>query len=185
MFGYSWIKYEVFTFPKRQTQGMEPKIEVDTKLLQLSEVTAKQWRQLQELQGRFAVLYLKWRYGSSDTHILLAFTKAELAHVEWIVPARKIQARYPFVTKNSYSIVSCLTAQHFRGLGVFPAQLGKVIDSAIPSGEYWIWTASDNLSSTKGIRKAEGVKVGEFVQRKWLWGCVSHIEYFHERGDWE
>ncbi len=183
MFGYSRIKYEVFVFPDKQAQGVEPKIEIDTKLLQLSEVTAKQWRQLQELQGRFAVLYLKWRYGSSDTHILLAFIRGRLAHVGWVVPARKIRPRYPFVTKNSYSIISCLTARRFRGLGIFPAQLRKIIDSAILSDQYWIWARSDNLSSIKGIRRAKGVQVGEFVQRKWLWGCMSHIEYFPERGD--
>lgn len=183
MFGYSRIKYEVFVFPDKQAQGVEPKIEIDTKLLQLSEVTAKQWRRLQDLQGRLAALYLKWQYGSPDTHILLAFTRGRLAHVEWVVPARKIRPRYPFVTENSYSIISCLTARRFRGLRVFPAQLRKIIDSAIPSDQYWIWTASGNLSSIKGIRKAEGVKVGEFVQRKWLWGCVSRTEYFPKRDD--
>jgi len=185
MFGYSRIKYEVFAFSKKTPQKIEPKIEVDTKLLRLSEVTAQQWQQLQELQGRFAVLYLKWRYGSSDTHILLTFAKEKLVYVEWVVPAKKIRARYPFVTEKSYLIISCLTSPDFRGRGIYPAQLQNVVQSDIQTQIYWGLAARDNIPSLKGIQRAGGMKMGVFIQRKWLWGCISRPEYFPEGSDTE
>jgi len=183
MIGYSRTKYEAFILPKKLLKKMEPKTEVDTKLLWLGEVTAQQWRQLKQLQGQFTVLYLRFRYGAPDTHILLVFAEGKLVHVEWIVPASKIKSRYGFISEDSYSIISCLTSKSFRGLGIYPSHIQKVVESDIPAKVFWIWTESTNIPSLKGISKAGGIKVGEFVQKKWLWGCISHIEYFREEGD--
>lgn len=180
MFGYSSIKHEVFTLPKNLSDKVTAKVELNTKLLHLNELTPKHWRQLKELQGRFAALYLRWRYGSPDTYILFAYVEETLAHIEWIVPSGKIRGRYPFVTEDSYAIISCLTLPRFRGLGIYSSQVQKVVESDIPARMFWIWTASTNMPSLKGIRKAGGVKVGEFVQKRWFWGCMSHIEYFTE-----
>jgi len=165
--GYSKIKNVVFILRAKEASDIaSPKVKVDTKVLQMDKVTPLQWRELKQLQGQFGVLYLRFRYGSPNTYILLAYVEGTLAHVEWIVPASRIKSRYPFVSEDSYSIISCLTAPCFRGLGIYPAQLGRVIESAIPSNKYWIWTASDNISSIKGIRKAGGIKVREFIQQK-------------------
>jgi len=181
MLGYSQTIYEVFVFTKKACRRIEPKVEVETKLLPLGAVTREHWRQVGQLQGRLAVSYLKFRYGSANTYVLLAYFGEELVHAEWIVPAEKIKGRYPFVADGSYSIISCLTLQSFRGLGIYPSQIQKVVKSNIQAETFWIWTASTNAQSLKGIGKAGGIKVGEFVQKKWLWGCISHIEYFPER----
>jgi len=156
------------------------KIQVGTKLLRLGEVTGEQWQQLRQLQGRFATFYLRFRYGAPDTRILLAFADAELAHVGWIVPAYKLQARYPFVSDGSYSIISCLTTGRLRGLRIYPSQIQKVVQSDVSAKRFWIWTESTNTPSLKGIGKAGGIKVGEFIQTKWFWGCTSHVRYFPE-----
>lgn len=173
MFGYSRTKYKVFHFPKNLSQKVESRIEVDTKFLHLEEVTVRDWRQLRKLQGRLAVSYLKWRYGSHDTRILLAYVKGELAHVEWIVPAKKIRRRYHFITKNSYLIISCLTSSNFRGQRIYPAQLQYVLRSDIPTEVYWGLAAHDNIPSLKGIERAGGINAGEFVQRRWFWGLIT------------
>jgi len=181
MLGYSRVEYEVFTITEKAYKRLNPKVEIETKLLQLREVTSQQWRQLKQLQGQFTVLYLKFRYGAPDAHILLAFAGCELAHVEWIIPAYRLKGRYPFICDNSYSIISCLTTEGFRGLWIYPSQIQKVIESRISAKEFWIWTASTNISSLKGITKAGGIKVGKFIQRKWFWGCISRIKYFPHR----
>lgn len=173
MLGCSRTKYKVFRFSKNLTQKVESRIEVDTKLLHLEEVTAQHRRQLKKLQGQFAVSYLKWRYDSPDTRILFAYVKGELAHVEWVVPARKIRHRYHFVTENSYLIISCLTSPNFRGQRIYPAQLQYVLQSDIPTEIYWGLAAHDNIPSLKGIEKAGGITAGEFVQRKWFWGLIA------------
>lgn len=178
MFGYSQRRFEVFTFPENFTHKVCAKIRLETNLLPLGEVTTQQWKQLKQLRGRLAVWYLRWRYGSPETYILLAFVEKILAHIEWVVPAYMLKSRYPFVCDNSYSIISCLTEQSFRGLGIYPSQIQKVVASGMQAKMFWIWTASTNIPSLKGIRKAGGVKVGEFVQKKWFWGCISHIQYF-------
>jgi GNAT superfamily N-acetyltransferase len=180
MLGYSRKKGEVFIFSKEPPQRVSPKIELETKLLRVSEVTAQQWSQLKQLQGKLAVFYLRFRYGSPDTYILLGFAKGKLVYVEWVVPSKKIRSRYPFVKENTYFIMSCLTSPDFRGLGIYPALIQKAVQSHINSKIYWGAAAPTNIPSLKGIYKAGGVKVGEFVQKKWFWGCISHIEYHPE-----
>ena len=118
MFGSSRVEYEVFTLPKTLPEILQPKVEIDTQLFPLKALTHRLWNQLIKLQGHRRALYLKWRYGSSDTYILMAFIQQLLAHVEWIVPAKKIRGRYPFVSDNSYSIISCLTYFNNKNLSV-------------------------------------------------------------------
>jgi hypothetical protein len=153
-------------------------VKLDTRILPIKVLTNKDWKQIKKLQGRLGTIYLKWKYGSPETMILLGFVEGKLAHIQWIVPAEKIKARYPFVTEGSYSIISCLTSQRFRGLGIYPSQIQKVVESDVPAKIFWIWTPSTNAPSLKGIRKAGGIKVAEIIQKRWFWGCVSHIENF-------
>jgi hypothetical protein len=180
MFGYSRVEYEVFTLGRDIPREISAKVQVNTKICRLGELTARHWRRLRELQGTFGTLYLRLRYGSADTHVLLAFVEEELVHVEWIVPAQKIRKRYWFVENNSYSIISCLTAKKFRGRRIYTSQIQEVARSDIPAKAFWIWTATANIPSLKAIRKAGAVKVAELVQKKWFWGIISSIEYFPE-----
>jgi len=184
MFGGSEATNDVFVLKKNGISDIvTSKAEVVTEILRLCALKRSWLRELKRLQGSTAVSYLKLRYGSGNTYVLLAYVDNTLAHVEWIVPAGKIRGRYPFVTEDSYSIISCLTAPSFRGLGIYPSQIQKVVKSDIPAKIFWIWSESTNIPSLKGICKAGGIKVGELVQKKWFWGCVSHIEYFPEGDD--
>lgn len=183
MLGYSQTRNEVFTLPEKIPQKICPKVELNTKLLRLRAMTSQQWGRLKQFQGKFTAVYLRFRYGGPDTHVLLAFIEGKLVHVQWIVPAYKLKRRYRFVPDNSHSIISCLTRHDLRGLGIFPSQIQRVVESDIPAKLFWIWSASTNAPSLKGIRKAGGIKVGEFVHKKWFWGCVSHIKYFPKGTD--
>lgn len=184
LFGISQVRNEVFVFKKNKiSRIIMPKVKISTIILPLSELNRDQLKQIRAQQGKFAAYYLKLKYGSLKTYILLAYAGECLTHVQWIVPAGKIKARYPFVTENSYSIISCLTAESFRGLGIYPSQIQKVVQSDIPARIFWIWAPSTNTPSLKGIRKAGGIKVAEIVQKRWFWGCISHIEYFPEGDD--
>ncbi|MBN2378080.1 MAG: hypothetical protein JXD22_16905 [Sedimentisphaerales bacterium] len=172
MLGYSKIKHDVFIFEK-QTEPFEAKIKINTLCLPVNQLSKAQWHDVKSLQGKLAVSYLKWRYGSPETYVLLAYADKALAHIGWVVPAKKIMSRYPFVTKNSYFIIACLTSPDFRGMGIYPSQLQKIVNSEIPNQLYWGMAACDNIPSLKGIHKAGGIKVGEYVQQKWLYGCFS------------
>ena len=181
--GYSEIKHIVFTLPRDTVTVVSPMVKLDTRILPIKVLTNKDWKQIKELQGRLGTIYLKWKYGSPETYVLLAYVDKALAHIEWIVPANKIRVRYPFVTEGSYSVISCLTLPRFRGLGIYPSQIQKVVESDIPAKMFWIWTPSTNTPSLKGICKAGGIKVAELVQEKWFWGCKSCIAYFPKGSD--
>lgn len=181
MFGYSSTKNEVFVLQKDKIPDVVAiRTKITTKILPLLALSKSVRREAKELQGKAAFAYLKYRYDSPNTYILLAYVEGMLAHVAWIVPASKIRGRYPFVTEKSYSIISCLTSQGLRGLGIYPSQIQKVVKSDIPAKMFWVWAASTNAASLKGIRKAGGVKVGECIQQKWLYGCISRIKFFPE-----
>jgi hypothetical protein len=187
VFGYYKTREEVFTFSKDSAEKVEPKVQVETKLLRLSEVTAQQWKQLRHLQGRtgtlyirwcIAILYIRWRYGSPDTYILLAYVQGKLAHVGWVVPAKKIKKRYSFVADGSYFIIASFTPVDFRGLRIYPSQLRRIVESDIESETYWGLVACHNIASLKGVRRAGGIKAGEFIHEKWLHGVISRGKYF-------
>ncbi|MHC4255129.1 MAG: hypothetical protein ACYSUL_05845 [Planctomycetota bacterium] len=178
MLGYSKIRSDIFTFSETIPQKVEARTRIDSKLLKLGDMTSTQWRQLKKVQGTFSVTYLKYRYGSPSTYLLLAYVGNKLAHVEWIVPAKRIKGRYPFLTDNTYFIISCLTSPDFRGLRIYPSQLRHVVESEIQTNLYWGMAACDNVPSIKGIYRAGGIKVGESVQTRWFWGLFSRLKYF-------
>ena len=160
LFGISQVRNEAFVFKKNEiSRIITPKVKISTMILPLSELNWNQLKQIRAQQGKFAACYLKFKYSSLKTCVLLAYAGECLTHIQWIVPAEKIKARYPFVTENSYSLISCSTLQKFRGLGIYPSQIQKVVESDIPAKLFWIWTASSNTSSLKGIRKAGGIKL--------------------------
>jgi hypothetical protein len=181
MFGYSRINHKVFTLPGDPVNTVTPKLKLDSTLLCVYELTTVQSRQIKKLQGRLAVTYLKWRYGSEDTYVLLAYYKDRLVHIEWVVPAQKIKARYPFINDNSYAIISCMTCENFRGLGIYPSQIQEVVKSEIPSSKFWIWTPFNNKASLKGIAKSGAKEAGEIIQKKRLWGLFSSVQYHPQK----
>ncbi|MHC4474804.1 MAG: hypothetical protein ACYTEL_04120 [Planctomycetota bacterium] len=174
MFGKSQALNELFVFKRETTlNSVDPKTVVATEILPLSGLKRHHLKRLRRLQGQFAVSYLKFKYSSPNTHVLLAYVNEDLAHAEWIVPWYRLRRRYSFVTKDSYSIISCFTAERFRGLAIYASQIQRVVRSDIPSSVYWMWAESTNVASLKGICRAGGTKVGEFLFKRWFWGTMA------------
>jgi hypothetical protein len=174
-----WSKHTeiVYRFtPGNCPQVIKSDLCIQTDLLPLNRLTGKQWSDIRGFQGFFRVLYLVFRYGSRRTYVLLARVGDTLVHIEWLIPERKIRHRYPFVTTNSYSIISCLTSPAYRGKNIYPSQIQQVIMSDIPAREYLIWADIRNTPSHKGIVKAGGVKFGTVERKKYFGGLFSRIK---------
>lgn len=185
MLGYSKVINEVFTLPGEKPLRVHSRIDLESKFLRISELTWKHWRALVKFQGFLTVLYLSLRYGSRDTFVSLAFIGDTLVYVQWLVPTKKIQKRYPFVSKDSYAIISCLTSEEFRGKRIYPSQIQEAVRLDTQSKEFWIWADSENMPSLRGIRKAGGMKVGKIVQKRWLWGIISRVRFYQESDEEE
>jgi GNAT superfamily N-acetyltransferase len=67
---------------------------------------------------------------------------------------------FDFMDKNGLHIGPCWTHPDFRGQGIYPYLLRKIVDDDYGSVEradkYYIFTSTDNISSQKGIEKAGG-----------------------------
>lgn len=160
------------------TQETIPRKEVTTVMYRVNEVPIRTIFQLAKLQVQSvsSFFYLKLRYGSPVTYLVLASVDGEVVHVQWVIPSFKIQKRYSFVEDSHYAIIKCATAPQFRGLGIYPAVLQFVTFSELPSECFWIWAEKQNIASLNGIQKAGGAKVGGFVQEKRLCGAYSKVE---------
>jgi len=177
MFGYTEKENIVFHINREDIKTkLEPQVRIETVIFKVSELSSEQYSRLVQFTGMFHLLYLRLKYGFKETYILIAYADDEIAHVEWIVPTKKISKRYRFVTNNSYAIIGCVTRPEFRGKGVFASQIQRVACSDIQSEKYWIWAGASNLSSLKAIRKAGAVEVGKAVRKKWLFGLISKAE---------
>ncbi|KMQ51552.1 hypothetical protein CHISP_1560 [Chitinispirillum alkaliphilum] len=155
--------------------------EIETVIVPIDKIEKKVWDKVAAIQGRKSVLYLRYRYGRTNAFVLTAFHGEKLAHVQWIVPQKQISKRYPFVDPKCYSIISCVTAPEYRGKGIYPAQLKKVIGSGISQNGYYIWAESMNKASLHGIVKAGGTSIGRFLHKKFMGGLISKV-YFTPDG---
>jgi hypothetical protein len=142
----------------------------------VQKLTRHELSELGGLQGRLASKYLRWRYGSNGTRLLMLYLSNKLVHVQWIVSGKSIGKRYPFVKSHQWAIISCLTSVHARGLGIYPWALRVVKQSGI-AGNYFIWAEEKNVASLKGIEKAGGRQIASFTQVKRLHGLLSKVVY--------
>ncbi len=177
VWGYSKTRFELFELQPRSLTALTPAVDIDTHVTPVGTLNRNQWRQLQRLQGILPTWYLRWRYGSDQTYVLLAYLKEKLVHVEWLVPAEKLRSRYPFLSIGSYSLISCLTDEHCRGLGIFSSQMQCAAKAGFVRQQCLVWAASTNHPSIRAIRKAGAAGIGHFVQTKRFWGLLSHVEY--------
>ncbi len=177
MIGYSEKENIVFTIKKEDTNTpFEPKIETKTIIEKINNLKLIHYHKLKKLIGPVNYFYMRFKYGFKDTYILLCLSNNKIAHIEWIIPAKNIKKRYKFVTNGSYAIIGCVTTPEFRGNGLFPTQIQKVVNSKIPAEKYWIWAGVSNTPSLKGIRRANAQEVGIAKRRKWLFGLFSKAE---------
>lgn len=72
--------------------------------------------------------------------------------------------KFPFLSKSEAEIGPCFTAPDFRGKGIYPYVLRKILSEGGYNGYYMI-VRNDNISSIKGIEKAGFERIG-FVEKK-------------------
>ena len=72
--------------------------------------------------------------------------------------------KFPFLSKTEAEIGPCFTYPQFRGKGIYPYVLKKILSEGGYNG-YYMLVHEDNTASIKGIEKAGFKRVG-FVEKK-------------------
>jgi hypothetical protein len=179
---YSEYIGEAFVlYHDQQFNDITPKIEVKTEILPLHSLGRKVAKEVINLQGRQAFMYLYFTYGSKETLLALAWVGEQLAHVEWVVPYKKCRRRYPIIPEKMCMISASQTIPPFRGNRIFPFVLQRICRHTPGWDEYWILVNEKNAASIKGIEKAGARHVGRFIQKLWLWGCFTNIKYYPDK----
>lgn len=150
--------------------------DVEHRLARLAHLTQDDWMRIHALQGATATRYLKLRYGSPETHLMLLSDSTGLLSLLWVVPSHRIRNKYSFVALNSFAIISCVTKTSARGRGLYPSGIRFIAASGL-SDAYYIWAHKNNVASLKGIEKAGGRLIGSFVRERWLKGLYVKLRF--------
>lgn len=81
----------------------------------------------------------------------------KLIHYSYLIPCC---FKFKFLNDNDYEIGPCFTLNEFRGKGIYPTVLKKIITSVDAKSSLYMMVSSQNTSSIKGIEKAKFVKCG-------------------------
>lgn len=87
--------------------------------------------------------------------IFIALVDGNIAHFSYVIPKCY---KFPFLERNDYEIGPCYTYPEYRGYGIYPTVLKKIISSE--SGNGFMLVSPDNKSSIKGIEKAGFKMIG-------------------------
>ena len=100
-----------------------------------------------------------WRLGRGDV-CYLVFIDGRLAHYSWVQRQGLhtiTEARATILVKpGDFWVYHCRTAENARGRGIYPGTLDYLIYDHFKGSfnQGWIYTSRSNLSSQKGILKA-------------------------------
>lgn len=81
----------------------------------------------------------------------------KLIHYSYLIPRC---FKFKFLNDNDYEIGPCFTFNEFRGKGIYPTVLKKIIASVDAKSSLYMMVSSQNVSSIRGIEKAKFVKCG-------------------------
>lgn len=78
--------------------------------------------------------------------------------------------KFPFMKKGEYEIGPCITEREYRGKGIYPSVIKKIIADNTEKGKvFYMFCNEKNLSSIKGILKAgfreDGILEKSFLKR--------------------
>ena len=62
--------------------------------------------------------------------------------------------KFPFMKKSDLEIGPCYTCKEYRGKGIYPRVLKKIVASGLEGSRFFMIVEESNLSSIKGIKKA-------------------------------
>ena len=95
-------------------------------------------------------------------------TDGELIHYSFIIP---YCVKFSFMHKDDLQIGPCWTNKKYRGQGIYGRVLDFVAQKAIlqnPNTNLYVLIRKANIDSTKGIKKANYIPVGECEKTKRL-----------------
>ncbi len=103
------------------------------------------------------------RFGSSYAFAL--YIGDLLAHIAWLLPAAAVRQDIPRVLslrEDEAEITGCETLSNFRGKGVYPYVIQRLVSVARQRGirRIYMKTLETNVSSQKGIKKAGLTAIG-------------------------
>ena len=96
--------------------------------------------------------------------LLCAVNKnGNVMHTSYVIPKC---FKFPFLNKNEYEIGPCNTIAEFRGQGIYPKVLNYITHTVgTEDTKFYMIVDSENVSSVRGIEKAEFKKIGEIEKR--------------------
>ena len=91
--------------------------------------------------------------------IYIAFVDEKIAHYSYVIPKCY---KFPFLGRGDYEIGPCYTNPKYRGRGIYPTILSKIISSETGNG--YMLVSPDNKPSIKGIEKAGFTIIGSCLR---------------------
>lgn len=92
-----------------------------------------------------------------NTKLFYVVDNNRLIHYSYLIPCC---LKFKFLTKNDYEIGPCFTLKDYRGKGIYPAVLNKIVTSISTNPFFYMMVSPQNISSIKGIEKAQFVRCG-------------------------
>lgn len=93
----------------------------------------------------------------NKTRIFYVVKNGVVAHYSYVIPKC---FKFPFLKENDYEIGPCQTKKEFRGQGLYPMVLKKIVATEFSSSNYFMIVHESNVCSIKGIKKAGFVECG-------------------------
>ncbi len=116
---------------------------------------------------KLKLLNIFWYFFSENKYkIIYAFLDKELVHYSYILTKNY---KFPFMKKEDIFIGPCYTMEKYRGKGIYPFILNYICENKPPRGKnIFIVTSENNISSQRGIIKANFTKIAEGYKTKLL-----------------
>jgi RimJ/RimL family protein N-acetyltransferase len=114
-------------------------------------------------------LYLTiWRWQGKSYEYYLVYDKEQLIHYCLLSPK---YYRYPFMNNDDIQIGPFWTAEGYRGQGICPTVIAKVMEDYKSRNRYaYIITRENNVNSQRSIAKAGLEVYGHGIRTKGFWG---------------
>lgn len=112
------------------------------------------------------LLFFVESYGRQK--IKLLYDNKGIAHSSYVIP---YCAKFSFMGRHDYQIGPCNTREDCRGKSLYPSmlnQIGREIIESKPDSNVYVLIRERNLSSNKGIQKANFEAVGTIRKTSFL-----------------
>lgn len=80
--------------------------------------------------------------------------------------------KFPFLKRGEYEIGPCHTVEAYRGRGIYPCVLRRIVSSFSPRTSFYMLVREDNAASISGIRKAGFQLIGQLQKKRGRWYTI-------------